>query len=113
MSDEKLQKVLARAGLGSRREMERAIADGRITVNGKPATLSDQIESDARITLDGRPIKLTTPDSARGRVLLYNKPDNEICSRKDPVSAGFQLVAWISPPAACCCLPRMVNWPIS
>ncbi|WP_372781628.1 23S rRNA pseudouridine(2605) synthase RluB [Litorivivens sp.] len=84
MSDEKLQKVLARAGLGSRREMERAIADGRITVNGKPASLGDRVDSDARITLDGRPIKLTTPDSVRGRVLIYNKPDNEICSRKDP-----------------------------
>ena len=105
MSDEKLQKVLARAGLGSRREMERAIADGRITVDGKPATLGDRVESDARITLDGRPIKLTTPDSARGRVLLYNKPDNEICSRKDP--EGRRSVF------ACCCLPRMVNWPIS
>lgn len=84
MSDEKLQKVLARAGLGSRREMERAIADGRLTVNGKPASLGDRVTGDARVALDGRPIQLTSADSVRGRVLIYNKPDNEICSRKDP-----------------------------
>ena len=84
MSDEKLQKVLARAGLGSRREMERAIADGRLTVNGKQASLGDRITDDARVALDGRPIQLTSADSVRGRVLIYNKPDNEICSRKDP-----------------------------
>ncbi len=84
MSDEKLQKVLARAGLGSRREMERAIADGRLTVNGKPASLGDRVTTDARVLLDGRPIQLTSADSVRGRVLIYNKPDNEICSRKDP-----------------------------
>lgn len=84
MSDEKLQKVLARAGLGSRREMERAIADGRLTVDGKKASLGDRVTDDARVMLDGRPIKLTSADSVRGRVLIYNKPDNEICSRKDP-----------------------------
>ncbi|MBB3046082.1 23S rRNA pseudouridine2605 synthase [Litorivivens lipolytica] len=84
MSDEKLQKVLARAGLGSRREMERAIADGRVTVDGKKASLGDRVTEDARVSVDGRPIKLTAPDSVRGRVLIYNKPDNEICSRKDP-----------------------------
>ncbi|MFT5575015.1 MAG: 23S rRNA pseudouridine2605 synthase [Bermanella sp.] len=84
MSDEKLQKVLARAGLGSRREMERAIADGRLTVNGRPASLGDRVDDNARVMLDGRPIQLTSADSVRGRVLIYNKPDNEICSRKDP-----------------------------
>ncbi|WP_372778121.1 23S rRNA pseudouridine(2605) synthase RluB [Litorivivens sp.] len=84
MSDEKLQKVLARAGLGSRREMERAIADGRVTVDGKKATLGDRVTEEARVALDGRQVKLTPPDSVRGRVLIYNKPDNEICSRKDP-----------------------------
>lgn len=84
MSDEKLQKVLARAGLGSRREMERAIADGRVTVDGKKASLGDRVTEEARVALDGRQVKLTAPDSVRGRVLIYNKPDNEICSRKDP-----------------------------
>ncbi|MGB1541907.1 23S rRNA pseudouridine(2605) synthase RluB [Spongiibacter sp. UBA1325] len=81
--DEKLQKVLARAGLGSRREMERAISDGRVQVNGELATLGDRVDKTARIVFDGRPLKSDT-GSKRPRVLLYNKPEGEICSRKDP-----------------------------
>ena len=81
--DEKLQKVLARAGLGSRREMERAISDGRVQVNGELATLGDRVDKAARIVFDGRPLKSDT-GSKRPRVLLYNKPEGEICSRKDP-----------------------------
>jgi 23S rRNA pseudouridine2605 synthase len=81
--DEKLQKVLARAGLGSRREMERAISDGRVQVNGELATLGDRVDKEARIVFDGRPLKADT-GSKRPRVLLYNKPEGEICSRKDP-----------------------------
>ncbi len=81
--DEKLQKVLARAGLGSRREMERAISDGRVQVNGQLATLGDRVDSTARIVFDGRPLKTDT-GGKRPRVLLYNKPEGEICSRKDP-----------------------------
>ena len=81
--DEKLQKVLARAGIGSRREMERAIADGRVKVNGETATLGDRVDKTARIVFDGKPVKLDT-GSTKPRVLLYNKPEGEICSRKDP-----------------------------
>lgn len=83
-SDEKLQKVLARAGLGSRREMERAIADGRVTVDGVAATLGDRVTAQAKIALDGKPVRVPPPEEALGRVLLYNKPEGEICSRKDP-----------------------------
>ena len=71
MSDEKLQKVLARAGLGSRREMERAIADGRVTVDGKKASLGDRVTEEARVALDGRQVKLTAPDSVRGLSLIH------------------------------------------
>lgn len=81
--DEKLQKVLARAGLGSRREMERAISDGRVQVNGQLATLGDRVDKAARIVFDGRPLRVDR-GSGRPRVLLYNKPEGEICSRKDP-----------------------------
>jgi len=81
--DEKLQKVLARAGIGSRREMERAIAYGRVKVNGETATLGDRVDKTARIVFDGKPVKLDT-GSTKPRVLLYNKPEGEICSRKDP-----------------------------
>lgn len=82
-ADEKLQKVLARAGLGSRREMERAIVDGRVSVDGRVATLGDRVTADAKLKLDGKPVKAASLKTA-ARVLLYNKPEGEICSRKDP-----------------------------
>ena len=80
---DKLQKLLAQAGVGSRREMERVIADGKVTVNGKVAKLGDRASSRDRIAVDGKAIKLPEQQTA-GRVLIYNKPEGEICSRKDP-----------------------------
>jgi len=79
---EKLQKVLARAGLGSRREMERWIEEGRVAVDGKTATLGDRVDERARITLDGRP--LDPVPAVQTRCILYHKPTGEVCSRKDP-----------------------------
>lgn len=81
---EKLQKVLAAAGLGSRRGMEQWIADGRIAVNGKVAKLGDRVSEDDDILVDGRKLNRFR-HKKRLRVLLYNKPDGEICSRSDPV----------------------------
>lgn len=83
-NDEKLQKVLAREGVGSRREMERFIAAGRVEVNGKVAQLGDRVTLKDRVVVDGRRIKLTPPQNNPLRVLLYNKPEGEICSRSDP-----------------------------
>ena len=82
-TDEKLQKVLARAGLGSRREMEKVISEGRVLVDGKVATLGDRVTSAVKIQVDGKPLRLDTA-AAKPRILLYNKPEGEICSRKDP-----------------------------
>lgn len=82
--DEKLQKVLARAGMGSRREMEKAIVDGRVTVNGKIAKLGDRVTSRDKIELAGTRVRTQEPVQEQVRVLLYNKPEGEICSRKDP-----------------------------
>ncbi|MGS2720839.1 23S rRNA pseudouridine(2605) synthase RluB [Paraglaciecola aestuariivivens] len=82
MSD-KLQKVLANAGVGSRREMEKWIEAGRISVNGKLATLGDRVEPSDKIRVDGNPLS-TNNDKAVCRVLMYNKPEGELCSRKDP-----------------------------
>lgn len=82
--DEKLQKVLARAGLGSRREMESVIEAGRVRVNGQPATLGDRVTATDKITLDGKPVHSGSGNSQRLRVLLYNKPEGQICSRSDP-----------------------------
>lgn len=79
---EKLQKVLARTGLGSRREMERWIEEGRVSVDGKAATLGDRVEAHARITVDGRSID--TSPAKETRCILYHKPTGEVCSRSDP-----------------------------
>ncbi|ABE55716.1 ribosomal large subunit pseudouridine synthase B [Shewanella denitrificans OS217] len=81
---EKLQKVLARAGHGSRREMEAWIAAGRVSVDGEIATLGDRVEVDAKIRIDGRTTSIKTADDMICRVLAYHKPEGEICSRKDP-----------------------------
>ncbi|PAU76167.1 23S rRNA pseudouridine(2605) synthase RluB [Halomonas salipaludis] len=81
---EKLQKVLARAGLGSRREMETAISAGRVKVNGKLATLGDRIEMRDKVTFDDRPVTLRGAEETPRRVIMYNKPEGELCTRKDP-----------------------------
>lgn len=80
---EKLQKVLARAGLGSRREMETWIEQGRISVNGKVATLGDRVEVSDTIRADGKVIEKTA-EKLVCRMLMYNKPEGEICTRNDP-----------------------------
>ncbi|MBE8167425.1 MAG: 23S rRNA pseudouridine(2605) synthase RluB [Shewanella sp.] len=81
---EKLQKVLARAGHGSRREMEAWIAAGRVSIDGEIATIGDRVESDAKVRLDGRLVSIKSADEVICRVLAYHKPEGEICSRKDP-----------------------------
>jgi 23S rRNA pseudouridine2605 synthase len=81
---EKLQKVLARAGKGSRREMETFISAGRISVDGKTAFLGDRIEGSEQIRLDGHIVKLKPKEDDLCRVIMYNKPEGEMCTRKDP-----------------------------
>lgn len=81
---EKLQKVLARTGLGSRRHMETAIVEGRVSVNGQVATLGDRIEASDELRLDGRLVHFTVESELRRRVIAYYKPEGEICSRSDP-----------------------------
>lgn len=82
--DEKLQKVLARAGQGSRREMERAIAEGRVKVNGVVATLGDRVTESDKIQVDDQYIRVKKGEADTTRVILYNKPEGQICSRNDP-----------------------------
>lgn len=81
--DEKLQKVLARAGVGSRREMERSIEAGQVKVNDRIAKLGDRVTAKDKIFVNGHRV-LARSESARRRVILYNKPEGEICSRSDP-----------------------------
>ncbi|MCG5515530.1 MULTISPECIES: 23S rRNA pseudouridine(2605) synthase RluB [Ectothiorhodospira] len=78
---ERLHKLLAQAGLGSRREVERWIAQGWITVNGKVAKVGDQAGPDDEIAIQGRPVTVETPDL---RVLAYHKPEGEVSTRSDP-----------------------------
>ncbi len=78
---EKLQKVLAARGLGSRREMERWISAGRVSVNNQVARLGDRVTGEERIQVDG---KALSSKKLEHRHLLYNKPEGEIVSRDDP-----------------------------
>lgn len=82
MSEERVQKVLAQAGLGSRREMEKAIEDGRVKVNDTVVKLGDKCSPQDKLFLDGKPVKYE--DQKVRRVLVYNKPEGEISTRKDP-----------------------------
>ena len=84
LGSEKLQKVLARAGLGSRRELETWIREGRVRVNGEQAELGRRVGSRDRIEVDGKLIGRVDDQAPAIRVLLYNKPVGELCTRKDP-----------------------------
>src|SRR6266481_7453938 len=82
-SDEKLQKVLARAGVGSRREMERWIEQGRVTIDGRAAKIGDRVGAAQRLCIDGRALPQTT-FAPKPRVLIYHKPEGELTTRRDP-----------------------------
>jgi 23S rRNA pseudouridine2605 synthase len=79
----KLHKVLADAGIGSRREMEELIVAGRVSVNGQPAHVGQRIGPNDQVRVNGRPIRRRVQPELP-RVLLYHKPPGEICSRDDP-----------------------------
>ena len=81
---ERIQKILARAGYGSRREIERWVEAGEITVNGSVAKSGQAMDETDTGTLRGQVLKLSTKLKARPQVLLYHKQIGEICSRKDP-----------------------------
>jgi len=78
---ERLQKVLAAAGHGSRREIERWISDGRLAIDGRAAVLGDTVTGEERITLDGRPLAVRRPEAGSHQHLIYHKPQGEVCSR--------------------------------
>ncbi len=81
---EKIQKILANAGIGSRRQVENLIQEGRITVNGRLATIGDRMTYHDTVCVDGREIKLIRSKNQKTRVLMYHKPEGEICTRNDP-----------------------------
>ena len=80
---ERLHKLLAQSGIGSRREMEEAIAAGRVTVNGETAQIGQSAQAGDRIKLNGRLFNVKFSNRLP-RVLMYHKPEGEIVSRDDP-----------------------------
>lgn len=81
---ERLQKLLAAAGLGSRRQIESWIAAGRVSVSGRTARLGDRATPSDVICLDGKPVQRAPRGSNLPRVLLYHKPVGELVTRSDP-----------------------------
>lgn len=85
-SPERIQKLLAAAGLGSRRHVDALVGAGRVRVNGKVAVLGQKITPGVQVQVDGRRFRLEQGRSGRSasRILAYYKPEGEICSAADP-----------------------------
>jgi 23S rRNA pseudouridine2605 synthase len=83
---DKLHKVLADAGIGSRRDMEELIVAGRVSVNGQPAHVGQRVAPTDQVRVNGRPLNLRRQTGRAPRVLLYHKPSGEIVSQDDPQS---------------------------
>lgn len=81
---ERLQKILARAGFGSRRALEDAISAGRAAINGETAVLGQKVGPEDRVTFDGRSVDTSSLFAASRLVLAYHKPEGEVSTRADP-----------------------------
>ena len=81
---ERLQKLLANAGLGSRRQLETLISEGRVKVNGKIAHLGDRACADDRIEVDGKPVGSKRLQIDQRYAIIYNKREGELVTRRDP-----------------------------
>ncbi len=81
---ERIQKLLAAAGIGSRRGVEAWIEAGRVSVNGRPARLGDRAESLAEIRIDGQPVRQRVAAPQEHALLVYHKPIGEVTTRSDP-----------------------------
>ena len=81
---ERIQKLLSRAGYGSRREIERLVEAGEILVNGRRAESGQAIDEHDQVTLRGQRLHLSSRLQATPKVLMYNKPAGEVCTQTDP-----------------------------
>ena len=83
---ERLQKYLSGLGLGSRRKIDELIQAGKVRVNGRIAVPGERVTPNSQISVDGKPVRTQKNRelAAATRVILYNKPEGEICSREDP-----------------------------
>lgn len=84
---ERIQKVLARAGVGSRREVEEWIRAGRLAINGIPAALGAHLGPRDKVTLDGRPVRMRAPESAT-RVIVYHRTPGQALTPGEAGAAG-------------------------
>jgi len=80
----RVQKLLANAGLGSRRHLEALISEGRVKVNGSVAKLGDRASADDQIEIDGRAVAGRRLSGDERFVIMYNKPEGELVTRNDP-----------------------------
>ena len=87
---ERVQKLLAAAGIGSRREVERWIREGRLQINGEVPALGHKLGSRDRITLDGRPVRLRAPEKKELRVLLFHRSPGENLDLKEATSRAAE-----------------------
>lgn len=94
-----MQKVLARAGLGSRRGVEGLVAAGRVSVDGLVAKIGQRVSTASRVMVNGKPLRLAAPTGAP-RILLYHKPSGELVTRSDPKGRPIVFDR----------LPRMPQW---
>ncbi|MBT8128670.1 MAG: 23S rRNA pseudouridine(2605) synthase RluB [Gammaproteobacteria bacterium] len=84
MTEERVQKVLSRLGFGSRREIERWIEQGRVKINGETCTLGDRAKPGDWLHVDGRRIIVREDKPEKTRVIMYHKPEGQVCTRSDP-----------------------------
>lgn len=80
---ERVQKLLARAGAGSRRQIDAAVSKGRVKLNGRIAEPGTTATEGDRLSIDGRTFRVEV-HRATPRVLVYNKPEGEVTTRNDP-----------------------------
>ena len=117
---EKLHKVLADAGLGSRRDMEELITQGRVSVNGEPAYIGQRVLPTDLVRVNGKPVRRAMKQAESvPQVLIYHKPAGEIVSKDRrfliiflarETADGSPLAVWTSIPKAYCSLRLTENW---
>lgn len=81
---ERIQKILSRFGVDSRRRIDKLLQEGRITVNGRVAKPGDRASLKDKICIDKKVLRLPRQEKFKQKVFIYHKPEGEICTRHDP-----------------------------